>query len=79
MAAIKPLELPLAAEMLTFWKSLPFELVLAGHCLFCAGLAPDFKGQWLVHYVVRWVRALLCPMISPSYAASIWSHGMHML
>jgi hypothetical protein len=48
-----PLELPFAVEALAFWKSLPFEFLLAGHCAFVAGLAPEFKGHWLVHYLVR--------------------------
>jgi hypothetical protein len=52
MASV-PLELPFAADLATFWKSIPIDFLLVGHSLFCAGLAPEFKQRWLVHYIVR--------------------------
>jgi hypothetical protein len=45
-------ELPWAADAASFWESVPLTVKLVGHSLFVAGLAPEFKGQWLVHYVV---------------------------
>ena len=51
------LEMPWAGELAGLWDAIPSPIKLAGHCLFCAGLAPEFKGQWLVHYWVRRARA----------------------
>jgi hypothetical protein len=51
-----PLELPWAAELTDFWESVPLSVRLAGHSLFVAGLAPEFRSHWLVHYVVSAAR-----------------------
>jgi hypothetical protein len=53
-----PLELPWAAELTDFWESVPFSVRLAGHSLFVAGMAPEFRAHWLVHYVVRAAAAM---------------------
>ncbi|KAI8470760.1 MAG: hypothetical protein J3K34DRAFT_521068 [Monoraphidium minutum] len=49
------IDLPWAEELASFWKSVPLDLVLAGHSLFVAGLAPEFKGAWLVHYLLTFM------------------------
>ena len=62
------IDLPWASDLLTFWKSIPFPYVLAGHCLFVTGMAPEFKGNWLVHYVVRRQTARAAPERSAGMA-----------
>lgn len=44
------LDLPWAVELLSFWKSIPFVYLLAGHCLHVANFGTEFKHYWLVHY-----------------------------
>lgn len=43
---------PLGSALADFWEAVPVTAKLAGHSLFVAGLAPEFKAHWLVHLVV---------------------------
>lgn len=52
MAQIR-LQLPWAADLMDVWEAVPHTVTFVGHSLFAAGLAPEFKGHWLVHYLVR--------------------------
>ncbi|GFR53249.1 hypothetical protein Agub_g16026, partial [Astrephomene gubernaculifera] len=55
-AALQPL---LSVESLTdlyaVYKSVPFNYALAGHCLFVAALAPDFRRNFLMHFWVTFL------------------------
>ena len=48
------------ADLSAAYKALPYQWVLAGHCLFAATMAPDLKSSFLLHFWVSIFTALIC-------------------
>lgn len=52
-ATLQPvLEIASLGDLYSFYKKVPVQYALIGHCLFVATMAPDFKKSFLVHFWV---------------------------
>ncbi|KXZ41319.1 hypothetical protein GPECTOR_557g577 [Gonium pectorale] len=43
------------SDLYAAYKTIPFNYALAGHCLFAASMAPDFKHRFLVHFWITFL------------------------
>lgn len=54
--------------------AVPFEFLLAAHCILCASAAPEFKDRFLLNYLVS--KLLVQQLESCTVPESVWGEDL---